>query len=71
MIDVMRSERIEIDEIDKTLDNIIGRLDERRVKVTTNVYEIRKEGYNAGFTDGQFVGYSDGWNAAERKYCGD
>ena len=53
------------------LDGIIDDLDEKRREedsVNTSHAAGVIEGYKNGYTDGRFLGYSDGWNAAQVEY---
>ena len=65
MITAMRTEGINLDEIDENLDNIIEMIDDDRIQ---SADKVRMSGYRAGYTDGQFIGYNDGWEKAKLKF---
>jgi hypothetical protein len=67
MINVMKTEGIEVRDIDIILDNIIDNLDEKR-RSEDPIKKARAEGYEAGCMDGRFGGYSDGWDDARAQY---
>ena len=65
MVDAMRAEGIILYEIDETLDAMIDLIDETRVRPED---KARADGYAAGFIDGEFIGYNNGWEGARMKY---
>ena len=69
MIDAMKAEDVEVRDIDTVLDHVIEEIDNKRD--TRDKDEIRKEGYDAGYTDGKFSGYNDGWDEAAVYFGGD
>ena len=73
LITIMKKAGINIEDIIKSdvLDGIINDLDAKRRDedpVTAAHAAGVLEGYKNGYTDGRFLGYSDGWNAAQVKY---
>ena len=71
LIDALIREGIEIRDISVVLDGVIDDLDKKRrdedPSTTAHAAEVL-EGYKNGYTDGRFLGYSDGWNAAQVEY---